>query len=126
MKVGEGLRKVPLGEDLERYFLVGETLAEEEEQELVGFLKEHIDAFAWTTQEMPGIDHELICHHLNVDPQHKPVIQKKRRSTIQHTKAVVEEVNTLMEADAIREMYYPEWPSNTVVVKRRMGSGGCA
>lgn len=32
MKVGEGLRKVPLWEDLERYFLVGETLAEEEEQ----------------------------------------------------------------------------------------------
>lgn len=77
--------------------------------------------FVWTMQEMPGIDHELICHHLNVDPQHKPVIQKKRRLALQHTKAVVEEVNTLMEADAIREIYYQEWLSNTFVVKKKNG-----
>lgn len=67
-KVMEGLKKVQLREDPERYFLIRETLAKPEEAKLVGFLKEHIDMFAWTPQEMPGIDSEVIYHHLNVDP----------------------------------------------------------
>lgn len=54
---------------------------------------------------MPGIDPEVICHHLNVDPQHKPVVQKKRRSTIQPTEAMIGEVERLLEADAIREVW---------------------
>lgn len=76
---------------------------------MVRYLKEHVDVFAWTPQEMPGIELEVICHHLNIDPQRKPVIQKKRWSAIRHTKAVIEEVKRLLKADAIKEVYYPEW-----------------
>lgn len=47
-KVVEGLKKVRIGDDPKRYFLIGKTLAEQDEQELVGFLREHIDIFAWT------------------------------------------------------------------------------
>ena len=53
-------------------------------------LKEHVDVFAWTPEEMPGVDPNIICHRLNVDPKHKPVVQKKRRSAVQHAEAVVE------------------------------------
>lgn len=49
------------------------------------------------------------------------MVQKKRRSAISHTDAVIEEVNRLLEADPIREVYYPEWLSNTVVVKTKNG-----
>lgn len=74
-KVVEGLKKIQINEnDLERYFLVGETLPGHEEFELVQFLKEYIDVFAWTLEEMSGVDPDVICHHLNVDPRYKPVM----------------------------------------------------
>ncbi|WP_140189372.1 hypothetical protein, partial [Xylella fastidiosa] len=53
----ERLEKVQLDDqDPERYFLIGEKLDKQEKEELVHFLKQHVDVFAWTPQEMPGID----------------------------------------------------------------------
>ncbi|XP_058181242.1 uncharacterized protein LOC131299681 [Rhododendron vialii] len=107
-KMVEGLKKVQINEtNPERYFLVGENLCKEEEKELVGFLKEHVDVFAWVPEEMPAVDANVICHHLNVDPQHKPMMQKKRRLAVQHMDTIIEEVDRLLEAKAIREVYYP-------------------
>ncbi|XP_058189250.1 uncharacterized protein LOC131306838 [Rhododendron vialii] len=120
-KAVEGLRKIQIGDDLERYFLINETLAEQEEQGMVWFLKQHINVFAWTPKEMPGVDPGVVCHHLNVDPLHKPVLQKKRRLAIQHAKAMIEEIDKLLEADAIKEVHYPEWLLNAVVVKKKNG-----
>lgn len=63
-KVVEGLKKVQINKtDPERYFLIGETLGKDEKAELVGFLKEHVDVYAWVPEEMPGVDANVICHH---------------------------------------------------------------
>ncbi|GMP99351.1 hypothetical protein CsSME_00046851 [Camellia sinensis var. sinensis] len=70
---------------------------------------------------MPGIDPEVTCHKLNVDRLAKPVIQRARRPTFMHVEAVEEEVDRLLEAKAIREVDYPTWLSNTVVVKKKNG-----
>ena len=70
---------------------------------------------------MPGIDPAVICHKLNVDPNHKPVIQKARRTGVPQTEAVVEEVEKLLEAQAIKEVHYPQWLANTVVAKKKTG-----
>ena len=40
---------------------------------IVEFLKQNLDVFAWTHEDMPGIDNEVIEHKLNVDPTKKPV-----------------------------------------------------
>ena len=60
--------------------------------------------FAWTPKEMLGIDLEVMVHRLNVDPAHKPVVQKVKRSSPAHADVVVEEVERLVEAGAIREV----------------------
>ncbi|GMP26890.1 hypothetical protein CsSME_00003142 [Camellia sinensis var. sinensis] len=70
---------------------------------------------------MPGIDPEVTCHSLNVDRSAKPVIQRARRPMLMHVEAVEEEVDRLLEARAIREVQYPTWLSNTVVVKKKNG-----
>ena len=41
-------------------------------------LKEYMDVFAWTYDEIPGLDLGLVVHALNVDPGVKPVIQPAR------------------------------------------------
>ena len=108
-------------DDGERFFLVGSQLGESEKGELNSFLLQNKDVFAWTPYEMPGIDPEVMSHRLNVDPKSKPVVQKSRRSGIPQTEAVVEEVEKLLEAWAIREVQYPSWLANTVVVKKKTG-----
>lgn len=40
---------------------------------IVEFLKQNLDIFIWTHENMPNIDNIVIEHWLNVDPTRKPV-----------------------------------------------------
>jgi ribonuclease HI len=107
--------------DQERYFLLGASLSHELRDGLTALLMEYSDVFAWNPYEAPGVDPAFACHSLNVDPLIRPVVQKGRRISPLHQEAVCEEVNRLVEARAIREILYPTWLSNTVVVKKKNG-----
>ena len=39
---------------------------------MVKFFKKNLDVFAWSHEDMPGIDRRVIEHNLNVDPTKKP------------------------------------------------------
>ena len=67
---------------------------------------------------MPGIDNKVIKHMLNVDPNRKPIEQKRQVFAPKRNKAVVEEVEKLLNVGFIREVYYPEWLANVVMVKK--------
>lgn len=119
-KSEKALKKILVQEgDEECFFLLGSGLGEEEEKELEIFLRANIEVFAWTSYKMPSIDLEVTCHRLNVDKSAKPFIQHARRPTLIHVEAVDEEVDKLLEAQAIREVNYPTWLSNIVVVKKK-------
>ncbi|XP_075636691.1 uncharacterized protein LOC142608920 [Castanea sativa] len=47
-------------------------------QALISFLRENQDVFAWSHENMPGIDPSVIVHKLNISPSFPPVHQKKR------------------------------------------------
>ena len=47
-------------------------------ESIIEFLKSNLDIFAWTHDDMPGIDPSTICHKLNVDPSIRPIKQKRR------------------------------------------------
>ena len=51
-----------------------------EKIELVEFLRNNGDVFAWSTHDAPGINLEFICHELNVNPSAVPRRQPPRRS----------------------------------------------
>ena len=68
---------------------------------------------------MPKVDPEFIIHKLNVDPLFPPKKQKPRRSAKEHVEAVRQEVERLKEAGAIKEIFFPEWLANTVVVRKK-------
>ncbi|XXG67553.1 hypothetical protein AAC387_Pa06g0875 [Persea americana] len=71
--------------DQDRFFLIGSQLPELEKTELLNLLLKNKEVFAWTPYEMPGIDPAVKCHKLNVDPNHKPVIQKASRTGVLQT-----------------------------------------
>ena len=70
---------------------------------------------------MPVIPPNIIQHRLKVDPEKKPVQQKRRVFAPKRNKAVMDEVSKLLIANFSREVYYPEWLANVIMVKKANG-----
>ncbi|XP_019159714.1 PREDICTED: uncharacterized protein LOC109156332 [Ipomoea nil] len=81
-------------------------------------LREHRTVFAWGPEDMPGVDRSIISHKLAVDPEHRPVVQKKRYLANDRREFVKKEVGTLLAAGHVREVKYPEWLANVVLVPK--------
>lgn len=56
--------------------IISSTPTEKDEEELVQFLHDNSDIFAWLAEELRGVDRSLIEHNLNINPAHQPVNQK--------------------------------------------------
>ena len=76
----------------ERCTRVGAYLEERIKKDLVCFLRKSIDVFAWSHEDISGIDPSVITHCLNVYPSSKPVWQKKRVFAPERDNAIKEEV----------------------------------
>ena len=70
---------------------------------------------------MGGINPIVITHRLNISPSFKPVKQKRRSFAPERQKAIDEEVNKILQAKAIREVEYPDWLANVVLIKKANG-----
>jgi len=80
-----------------------------------------VDVFTWNAYEAPRVDPIFICHHLNVNPSITPKKQPPQHSSKDHSDAVKDEMMKLKQVGAIKELFYPEWLANTVVVKKKNG-----
>ncbi|CAA0833865.1 Unknown protein, partial [Striga hermonthica] len=101
---------------------IGSRLPEPLKTELIKFLRENADVFAWTHEDMVGIDPKVACHRLQVDPTVKPVVQKRRKLGPDRQQALEEEVVKLKDNEYIREVRYPTWVANPVLVKKSNGA----
>ena len=118
----EVLKDVLLQEDdPEKFTRIGIGMKEKTKQDLVQFLRKSIDVFAWSHEDMLRIDPSVIAHRLNVYPSSKPVRQKKRVFASERNNAIKEEVQKLTTMQFIREVYYPDWLANVVMVKKANG-----
>ena len=117
----EDLEKVVIGDTLEKFFQVRAQLPPQEKEELVEFLKRNIDVFAQDACDAPGINPTFICHHLNVNPSIPPKKQPPWRPSKEHADVIRDEVMKLKRAGVIKEVFYPEWLANTMVVKKKSG-----
>ena len=70
-----------------------------------------------------GVDPSIPCHSLNVRADAKPVVQRARRSSVQHADAVLKELKKLQEAGAVEEVKFPTWVANPVVVEKKKTGG---
>ena len=114
----EELQPIQLDNHPEHLAYVGSKLTKYLRSLLIRFLKQNKDVFAWKQEDMGGIDPAIITEKLNVSPSFKPVKQKRRSFAPERQKAINEEVGKLLQAGAIREVEYPEWLANVVLVKK--------
>ena len=117
----EELEPVQLDDNPEHLVYISSKLAEDLRSLLIHFLKHNKDVFAWKQEDMGGVDPAIITHRLNVNPSFKPIKQKRRSFAPKRQKAINEEVGKILQAGAIREVEYPEWLANVVLVKKANG-----
>ncbi|XP_058005390.1 uncharacterized protein LOC131181358 [Hevea brasiliensis] len=70
---------------------------------------------------MPGIDRDIVQHKIPIDPNMRPVKQKKRQLRPEWEEKIAQEVKKLIEADFIEVIEYPEWLANIVPVPKKDG-----
>ena len=75
----EDLVPVPTNEvDAECSTLVGSSMTEWLEADIIKYLQRNKELFAFSTYEMPELDPEFIRHELNARLECKPIVQKPR------------------------------------------------
>ena len=70
---------------------------------------------------MKGIHPSITSHRLNVLPTTRPIWQRVRRFHPDIQKIIWNEIDKLLEAGFIREVDYPDWLANVVVVPKKEG-----
>jgi hypothetical protein len=96
-------------------------LSEEQEKTLLRFLFNNKDVFAWSANDLCGVNRDVIEHSLNVDPSFRPREQRLRKMSDNKAEGARNEVKRLLSAGVIREVKYPEWLANIVMVKKANG-----
>ena len=72
MRCAEELLKVKIFPDINKYFQIGMSMKDQDKVEMLLFLLQNVDVFAWSPYEVPGVDPEFNVHKLNVDPSFPP------------------------------------------------------
>ncbi|KAI5317241.1 hypothetical protein L3X38_036948 [Prunus dulcis] len=67
---------------------------------------------------MPGISPDIISHRLSVNPAVRPVRQNRRAYDPERYEAMKAEVDRLSSIRFIREVDYPTWLANVVMVRK--------
>jgi hypothetical protein len=111
-----------LCEDIaEQKVLLGSQLSEEQEKNLLRFLFNNKDVFSWSANDLCGVNRDVIEHSINVDSSFRPRKQRLRKMSDDKAEGALNEVKRLLSAGVIREVKYPEWLANTVMVKKANG-----
>ncbi|XP_052478465.1 uncharacterized protein LOC128033992 [Gossypium raimondii] len=70
----ESVEVVNLGSEEEKQEVkIGTSISENTRQDLITLLHEYKDVFAWSYQDMPGLNTDIVVHKLPLKPECKPV-----------------------------------------------------
>ena len=58
---------------------ISKGLLEEERRKSIALLREYMDVFAWSYQELDGLSPNLVTYKLMVDPNAKPMKHPPRK-----------------------------------------------
>jgi hypothetical protein len=94
-----------LCEDItEQKVLFGSQLSKEQEKALLKFLFNNKDVFAWSANDLCGVNRDVIEHSLNVDPTIRLRKQKLWKMSDDKVQGARNEVKRLLSAGVIIEV----------------------
>ena len=108
--------------DVVENIYIGASCSPEEIAIYTALFKEFCDIFAWSYEEMPGIDPSIVQHEIPTYPDAKLVRQKLRPVNPRKAAAVKAEVEELLKVGFIYLVALTEWVSNPVPVDKTQGT----
>jgi hypothetical protein len=84
--------------------------------------KEFRDVFAWSYEEMPGIDPKIVEHEITTYPDAKPVRQKLHLVNPRKATTIKAKVEKLLKAGFIYPIHLTQWVSNPMPVDKKQGT----
>ena len=118
----EPMEVINLGSEEDRKEVkVGALLAPEVKERMIELLREYTDVFAWSYQDMPGLDTDIVEHRLPLRPECPPIKQKLRRTRSDMAIKIKEEVQKQIDAGFLVTSEYPQWLANIVPVPKKDG-----
>jgi len=101
---------------------IGASYMEDEIQTYKALFQEFCDMFAWSYEEMPGIDLAIFFHEIKTYPDAKPIRQCLRRIHPRKAATFKAEVEKLLKASFIYPIPLTDWVSNIVPVNKKQGT----
>jgi hypothetical protein len=105
----------------DRVVCIGTEANQQEQMELLPFLNKKNDVFAWSTSNLVRVSRDIIEHWLQVNPSAKPKKQKLQKMLEEKIVSSKAEVQQMLDVGFIREVTYPQWLANVVMVKKKNG-----
>jgi hypothetical protein len=84
--------------------------------------KEFHDIFAWSYEEMPGIDPEIVIHEIKTYPNAKPVQQCLHPIHPRKAATIKLEVEKILKSRFIYLVALTDWVSNLVSIDKKQGT----
>ena len=106
--------------DQPREIRIGSSLSPDERSGLIDLLRLYLDVFAWSYEDIPGLDPTIVQHHLSILPHARPVKQKLRSLHPRWSLQVKEEIKKQLSVGFLSVVEYLEWLSNFVAVPKRI------
>ena len=79
-------------EEKRREVKIGTTLSPATKKKLIDLLQDYNDVFAWSYQDMPGLDMDIVVHRLSLREECAPIKHKLRRVKPEMLLKIKEEV----------------------------------
>jgi hypothetical protein len=108
------------GEELKEV-KIGTRSTTEQKEALIVLLREFQEIFAWSYQDMPGLDTDIVVHKIPLKPECKPVKKTLRRMKLEVILKIKEEVEKQLKAGFLSTVTYSDWVANIVLVPKKDG-----
>ena len=77
----EELESINMGnEESQRELRIGTLITQKEREDLITLLRDSVDVFAWSYEDMPELDTDSVVHKVSLEEGCKPIKQKLRRT----------------------------------------------
>ena len=116
----EEIEVINLGNNEEKKEVkVGTALSTETKKKIINLLHEFVNVFAWSYQDMLGLNAEIVEHRLPFKPQCKPIQQNLKRMKLEMLLKIKKEVKKEFDTGFLEVAKYPKWVANIVPVLKK-------
>ena len=100
---------------------IGSTLNEKERKYLKELLTEFQEVFAWSYEDMLGINPKIAQHHIDTHAYMVPIKQKLGRMRTKWFLKIKEDVTKQLKVGFIKLVHQAEWIANVVPIPKKDG-----